>query len=95
MVDIKQCNGYVTLKIRVQPKSSKNAFVGEFDDALKISVTAPPVDSEANKVLCEFIAKRFKLPKSAVSVLVGETSRNKIVAIENITAEKLRAELSI
>ena len=93
MLDIKQCEGYVTLKVRVQPKASKNAFVGMFADALKISITAPPVDNEANRVLCEFVAKRFKLPKSAVTVVVGEASRNKIIAIKNVTVEIIRAGL--
>ncbi|MEI6286418.1 MAG: DUF167 domain-containing protein [Bacillota bacterium] len=95
MLDIKQGDGYVTLKVRVQPKASKNAVVGIFADALKISVTAPPVDNEANRVLCEFVAKHFKLPKSAVTVVGGETSRNKIVAIRNVTVEHIRAALIV
>ena len=95
MLDIKQNNGYITLKVRVQPKASKTALTGILDGVLKVSITAPPVDNEANKALCEYLAKRLKLPKSAVTVIVGETNRNKIVAIKNVTIEKLRAELTI
>lgn len=93
MVSIKQCDGYITIKVRVQPKASKNEIAGIFDDALKVTLTAPPVDNEANKALCAFLAKRLKISRGSVSVIGGATGRNKVVAINDITAEELCAEL--
>ena len=65
------------LSVRVQPKASRNAIQGAHGEALKISLTAPPVDGAANKACIAFVAKKLGLPKSAVSILSGQTSRNK------------------
>ena len=65
------------LSVRVQPKASRNAIHGAHGEALKISLTAPPVEGAANKACIAFVAKKLGLPKSAVSILSGQTSRNK------------------
>ena len=72
----KSANG-VTLTVYVQPRSSKNAVVGIHADAIKVKLKAPPVDGAANKMCIEFVAKTVGLPKSAVEILSGHTSRAK------------------
>ncbi len=70
------------LKIYIQPKSSKNEVVGLYNDAVKIRLTAPPVDHAANNMCVQFLAKQLGLPKSSVSILSGHTSRNKKIFIQ-------------
>ena len=69
------------LSVRVQPRASRNAIQGVHGEALKIALTAPPVDGAANKACIAFVAKQMGLSKSAVSILSGHTSRNKRLLI--------------
>ena len=69
------------IKIRVQPRSSQNRIAGLYGDALKINLTAPPVDNAANKACGEFLAGLLSVPKSAVDVVSGHTGRNKQVKV--------------
>jgi len=73
--------GYI-LKIRVLPRSSKNSITGLYKDALKIKLTAPPVDNAANKMCLKFLARRLNLPKTSLSIVKGESSRTKQVLIK-------------
>jgi uncharacterized protein (TIGR00251 family) len=76
-LDLKTSGTDLILKIYVQPRASKNQVAGLHGDALKIRLTAPPVDGEANKMCTQYLAKLFKLPKSAVQLVAGQTSRTK------------------
>ncbi len=67
----------IILKIKAQPQSSKNSFCEILDDALKIKIKAPAVEGAANKELIKFISKSFKVPKSSIELLKGETSKIK------------------
>ena len=67
----------VVVSVYVQPRSSKNAVVGIYGEAIKIKLKAPPVDGAANKMCAAFVAKTLGLPKSAVEILSGHTSRAK------------------
>ena len=69
------------LTVRVQPKASKDEISGEQDGALKIRITAPPVDGKANKHLIAYLASIFKVPKSKIELISGETGRNKRLLI--------------
>jgi uncharacterized protein (TIGR00251 family) len=71
----------IRFKVAVQPKSSRNLIVGRHGDALKIKLKAPPVDGAANKMLVQYLAKSLKVPKSAVEIVAGHTSRNKQVLV--------------
>lgn len=85
---IKEDNGAVIFKVRVQPRAAKNQVAGLLDDAVKIRLTAPPVDGEANKALQEFVAKLFKVPKSSVELVSGHTGRNKMLRVANVAMEQ-------
>ena len=69
------------LKIILQPKASKDQIVGLHDDELKITITAPPVDGQANAHLLKFLSKAFKVPKSSIVLEKGELNRHKQVWI--------------
>jgi len=69
------------LTIRVQPRASRDEIVGPYDDALKVRITAPPVDGKANTHLIKFLAKCFAVPPSHVDLISGETGRNKRLLI--------------
>lgn len=72
-------DGRVLLTLHIQPGAKKTEVVGEHGDALKIRLAVPPVDGKANAALLEFLADRLGLPKSAVSLKSGQTSRRKVV----------------
>ena len=70
------------ISIRVLPRSSRNEIVGEMSDGtLKVKLTAPPVDGEANKKLVELLTKHFGVPKNKIKIVRGLTSKNKIVEL--------------
>ena len=93
MIPIAEKDGAVTFAIRVHPRAKKNTISGDVGDALKMSITAPPVDGKANEACVEFFAKLLKVPKSSVSIAAGQTSRNKVVRIAGMTAKELRSRL--
>jgi len=67
------------LAIYVQPRAAKNAVAGLHNGALKLRLTAPPVDGAANKMCLQFLAKRLNIPKSALQIESGHTSRTKTI----------------
>jgi len=71
----------IVLSLHIQPRASKNEVCGIQDNALKIRLTSPPVDGAANKLCREFLADLFSVPKSAVEIVSGETSRHKRVHV--------------
>jgi len=83
----------VFLSCHVQPGAKRTAVAGVYGTSLKVSLAAPPVDGKANRELCVFLAKKLKLPKSAVSLVSGQTSRDKVVFLPGITAAELAAAL--
>lgn len=72
------------LTLRVQPRASKDEIVGPHgEDALKVRITAPPVDGKANQHLIAFLAKSFGVAKGQVTLLKGDSGRDKRFAIES------------
>lgn len=72
----------LVLQLQVLPRSSRNAFGETLDDRLKLKLTAPPVDNQANRELAAFLAKAFGLPKSRVHIDKGSSGRLKSVRLE-------------
>jgi len=88
---VEEKDGVVSFAVRVQPRSSRDEIAGEYQDALKIRLTAPPVDDRANEALRKFLAARLKLPLAAVRIASGARSRTKRVEIKGITSAAIRA----
>ena len=78
-------NGSVTFAVRVVPRSSRNQIAGVEGGALKIKLTAPPVEGAANAALIEFVAEWLGIRRSAVSIVSGEKSRHKVVRVASVT----------
>jgi len=84
----------VTLYIRLQPRATRNEIVSDaVAEQLKVRITAPPVDSAANKALLKFIAKSLGLPPSTVALIRGDKSRSKTVLITGTDAASVVAKL--
>ena len=88
---ITEKDGAVSFAVRVQPRASRDEIAGEWQDALKIRLTAPPVDDRANEALRRLLAARLKVPLSAVRIAAGERSRTKRVEVRGVTAGEVRA----
>jgi uncharacterized protein (TIGR00251 family) len=71
----------ISFKIRVQPKSSRNQIVGPHGDALKLRVTAPPVEGAANKACIELLSKALGVPRSCLEITSGQSGRSKNILI--------------
>ena len=84
----------VILRVKVQPRASRDEVVGPHGDGLKIRITAAPVAGAANKHLLKFLAKKLRVPRSQMSITSGATSRAKSIAIEGISAEEVRQKLT-
>jgi uncharacterized protein (TIGR00251 family) len=83
----------VILNIMVQPRGSRNEIVGIQGDALKVKLTAPPVEGAANKMCVEFLAKKLGVRKSDVEILTGKSSRKKRVLVRSTTLENIQGLL--
>jgi len=81
----------VVVAVKARPRSSRAGLDGFFDGALKVRVRCAPVDGKANKELVETLADVFGLPKSAVVLLSGETSKTKRILLRGVSPEKVRA----
>ncbi len=83
----------VRLPVRLTPRASRDAIAGFEGETLRVRVTAPPVEGRANRALERLLAKRLGLPRGAVRVVVGQTSRSKVVAVDGVDAVELRRRL--
>lgn len=90
LIDVITSTGAAVFAIRVQPRASRNAIEGEWQGALKVRLTAPPVDDKANVALCVFLAEQLNISRAAVRILAGERSRNKRVEIRGVSVEQIR-----
>ena len=95
MIPVQESAKGITFAVKVHPRARKNAITGTVGDALKLALTAPPVEGKANQAVIEFFADLFAIPRSSVTIASGETSRNKIVRVAGVSrpvAEQKLAE---
>jgi uncharacterized protein (TIGR00251 family) len=88
---ITERDGAVTFSVRVQPRASRDEITGEYQDGLKVRLTAPPVDNRANEALRKLLAARLKVPLAAVRIASGERGRTKRVEVRGATVAMIRA----
>jgi len=84
----------VLLKLRVQPRASRDEIVRWQDGTLRVRVTAPPVEGEANRAVARLLARALGLAPSAVSVARGERGRDKLVKITGLGEDGVRSRLA-
>ena len=83
MISIQKNSRGIVFKVLVQPRSSRNMLAGVQDDALKVKLTAAPVNNAANRMSIKFLAKALGVPKSSLEIVSGHTSRNKQVLLHS------------
>ncbi len=93
MTPLEQHGHDVVLRVRVQPKASREAVVVEPDGRFRVALTAPPVDGAANSALVAFLAKRLGVSKSRVALTHGATSREKTLRIVDVTVDEVTTRL--
>lgn len=76
------------IKLKISPNASKNEII-KTDTEIKIKITAQPIENKANKALIEFLSKKFKIPKSNIEIIKGETSKEKTLLFKNILSDKM------
>jgi uncharacterized protein len=93
MIPIRDTSQGATFSVKVHPRAKKNAIAGEFGDALKLALTAPPVDGAANAACIKFLAEVLDVPRSSVTIAAGETGRQKVIRIAGLTAAQVQQRL--
>lgn len=84
-------SGAILVDIVVTPRASRDALIGEHDGALRIAVTAPPVEGAANKAICALVAKGLGVPKSAVQLSHGQKGRRKTLSVTGVDEAQVQA----
>jgi hypothetical protein len=92
-LDLRDADGGITLRVRVQPRASRDALSGEREGALVVRLTAPPVEGAANEALARFLGRTLGVAPSAVRVVSGTTGRNKRVSVAGVDAAAARERL--
>ena len=93
MLDLQQSGTDVLLAVAVQPRASRNAVAGLHGNALKLLLTAPPVEGAANDACLRFLADLLGVSRSRLSIVRGAKARRKHIRITNVAGEELRARL--
>ena len=91
---IEEQGGDLLLRVRVQPRASRNAIRLEPDGRVRVAVTAPAAEGAANQAVTDFVAKALGMPKRAVILVSGEKARNKTLRLMGVARAEIRAKLS-
>ena len=83
------------LCLRVQPRASRDEIVGIEGAAIRVRLRAPPVDGAANDALLRLLASRLEIPRSAMTLVSGQTARTKVVALHGVSAEEVGRRLGL
>lgn len=94
-LEIRATGEGVRIAIRVKPRASKTRIVGVREGLLEVAIAAPPVDGAANQRLIEFLARVCGVPKKDVTILLGDTGRQKVIAIAGLTPAVLAERLAL
>jgi len=93
VIPVRETASGATFQVKVHPRGKKNAITGEIGEALKVTLTAPPVEGRANDGCIVLFAELLNVPRSSVTIAAGETSRNKLIRISALSAAQVKAKL--
>jgi len=93
MIPIHDTPAGATFQVKVHPRARKNGITGVIGDALKVALTAPPVEGRANEACVKFLAEFLNVPRSSVTIAAGEASRQKLIRIAGVTAAQVEERL--
>jgi uncharacterized protein (TIGR00251 family) len=94
MLFLRNTGDGVTLTVKVHPRARKNAVTGVAGDALKLSITAPPVEGRANEACLAFLAEILEVPRASITIAAGQTGRRKLMRVAGLTVEQARERLA-
>jgi len=94
MIPVHDTSAGATFAVRLHPRAKRNAITGTLGDALKLSLTAPPVEGRANAACIGFLAEVLRLPRSSVTIAAGHGSRNKVVRVSGVCASALAERIA-
>ena len=94
LVSIRDTPNGATFQVKVQPRAKKNAIAGEVGEALKLAITAPPIEGRANQACIIFLAELLNVPRSSVTIAAGQSSRNKVIRVAGLSAAQVEERLS-
>jgi hypothetical protein len=95
MIPIRESAAGCSFAVRVHPRAKRDAVAGAAGEALKLALSAPPVEGRANAACIEFLARRLGVSRAAVEIISGAGSRNKVVRVAGLSAETVRQRLGI
>ena len=93
MIQIKRTSDGASFSVRVVPRASRNGIAGLHGDAIRIRLTAPPVDGAANEALTKYLAGLLDVARRDIEITSGHSSRTKVIAVYGISPQELRAKL--
>ena len=85
---IRKTNEGIIVNLRISPNAKKNEIIKD-GDIIKVKITALPIDGKANKALVEYLSKNFKIPKTSIEILKGETSKEKTILFKTLDEDKV------
>lgn len=94
MIPVNETAKGIAFAVKVHPRARKNGITGAIGDALKLALTAPPVEDRANQAVIEFFAGLFAIPRASVTIASGETSRNKTVRVTGLSRTAVEQRLA-
>ena len=94
MTSIRDTPGGATFQVKIQPRAKKSAIAGEVGEALKLTLTAPPIEGRANQACITFLAELLNVPRSSVTIAAGQSSRNKVIRVAGMSAAQVEERLS-
>jgi uncharacterized protein (TIGR00251 family) len=93
LVEFIEKDGAVTFRVRVQPRAKRTELAGDRDGALKLRISSPPVDGKANEECRRFLARLLGVSQSAVEIVAGDSSRDKVIRVHAASADRVRQSL--
>ncbi|HEX7286857.1 MAG TPA: DUF167 domain-containing protein [Candidatus Angelobacter sp.] len=94
MIPVHESAKGATFAVKVHPRARKDQITGTLGDALKLALTAPPVEGRANQAVIKFFADFFDIPRSSVTIASGETGRNKVIRVVGPGSDAVRQRLA-
>jgi len=93
MIPVRDTHAGATFQVKVQPRARKNAITGTIGEALKVALTAPPIEGRANEACVALFAQLLNVPRSSVTIAAGESSRNKLIRVSGLSAAQVESKL--
>jgi uncharacterized protein len=93
MIPLHETSAGITFAVKIHPRAKKNGITGVVGDALKLSLTAPPIDGRANQACIEFLSDLLHVPRSCITILCGQTNRLKVIRVTVNSMELIKTTL--